>query len=66
MGESLIISDTMNLGELADRMGGATADEAHQMRFILVCSGYDGKKTSDVPDADWLIMVNEAVELAAQ
>lgn len=66
MGESLIISETMDLNELADRMGGGTADEAHQMRFILVCSGYDGKKTSDVPDADWLTMVDAAVELAAQ
>ena len=64
MNTALIISETMNLGELADRMGGATQDEAHQMRFVLVCSGYDGKTTDDVPEADWLTMLDEAVELA--
>ena len=66
MNTSLIISESMNLNELADRMGGATAAEAHQMRFVLVCSGYDGKTTEDVSYADWLTMLDEAVELAAE
>lgn len=66
MNTALIISETMNLNDLADRMGGATLEQAHQMRFVLVCSGYDGKCTSEVPDADWLTMLDEAVELAAQ
>ena len=64
MNTSLIISETMNLDELADRMGGATAAEAHQMRFVLICSGYDGKTTDDVPYAAWVTMLDEAVELS--
>lgn len=66
MNASLTISETMNLNDLADRMGGATADEAHHMRFVLICSGYDGRTTDDVSETDWLLMVDEAVELAAQ
>ena len=65
MNTSLIISETMNLNDLADRMGGATADEAHQMRFVLVCSGWDGKTIDEVSESEWLSMINEAVELAA-
>lgn len=66
MNTSLTISETMNLDELSDRMGGATADEAHQMRFVLICSGYAGKTTDDVLETDWLSMLDEAVELAAE
>lgn len=62
MNTSLIISETMNLGELSDRMGGATRDEARRMRFALINNGYDGKCTSEVPDADWLTMLDESVE----
>lgn len=66
MNASLIISETMNLNELADRMGGATRDEAMRMRWILCNDGYDGKDTDDVPYAEWLTMLDEAVELAAE
>lgn len=66
MGESLIISETMNLGELADRMGGATRDEAMRMRWVLCNNGFTGKTTTEVPEADWLIMCDKAVELAAE
>lgn len=66
MNASLTISETMNLDDLADRMGGATADEAHSMRFVLIYSGYDGKTTDDVSETDWLSMIDESVRLTAQ
>lgn len=63
---SLTISETMNLSALADCMGGATADEAHQMRALLVCCGWEGKTTRDVPDPEWLALLDEAAYLAAR
>lgn len=66
MNTSLIISETMNLNELADRMGGATADEALTMRWIL-CDNYTiGARIQDIPENDWLHMIDTAVKLAAQ
>lgn len=53
------ISSTMNLDQLAERMGDATQGEAAVMRDLLA-DRYDGKDTADVPESEWLAMLNEA------
>lgn len=60
------ISLVMSLTELATLMGGATQDEAEQMRHMLCRSAYHGLTTADVLDSDWLHMLDKAVEQAAQ
>ena len=65
MNTSLKIQPSMNLSELAARMGGATEAEAYQMRELLIESAYEGYRTEDVPYADWLTMLDKAVEMAA-
>ena len=66
MNTSLRIEPSMNLAELADRMGGATEDEARKMRALLIHHNYEFYHTEDVPDADWLTMLDKVVELAAR
>lgn len=66
MGESLIISKTMDLNELADRMGGATINESYYMRSILCRSAYHGLTTADVLDRDWHYMCDQAVKKAEE
>jgi hypothetical protein len=51
----------MDLNELADRMGTeATMDEASAMCDLLV-EKFDGQDTSDIPEGEWLAMLEEAV-----
>lgn len=55
------ISNTMNLAELAERMGDAASSaEAQLMRDQLVES-FDGSDTADIDDAAWLKMMSSAV-----
>lgn len=53
------INEGMNLADLAERMGTeATEAEAEAMRDLLV-QGFDGQDTADVPEADWLNMLDQ-------
>lgn len=55
------IGITMDLGELAQRMGSdATKDQARKMRDLLVAS-YDGLNTEDVDEQDWNGMIEESL-----
>jgi len=57
----MIISPTMNLGELAERMGQITTeDEARAMRDLLV-DLRDGEDTADIEEHDWICLINLAV-----
>lgn len=60
------INRNMDVVELATLMGGATVEEAFEMRSLLCRSGYHGLTTYDVLDEDWRHMCDKAVELAAQ
>lgn len=52
----------MNLNELQERMGAeATADDAFQMRELLLAGGYEGQDTADVPEGEWLTMLDQSV-----
>lgn len=54
------ISSTMNLGELAERMGQtATEDEARAMRDILV-DLRDGEDTAEIEEHDWICILKMA------
>lgn len=51
----------MDLNELAERMGiEATMDDASAMCDLLV-DKFDGQDTSDIPEGEWLAMLEEAV-----
>lgn len=53
----MIISPTMHLGELAERMGQITTEaEARAMRDILV-DLRDGEDTADIEEHDWICML---------
>lgn len=55
--ETMIISPTMHLGELAERMGQITTEaEARAMRDILV-DLRDGEDTADIEEHDWICML---------
>lgn len=57
----MIIAADMNLSDLAERMGDvATEVDARAMRDLLV-ERYEGQDTADIPEADWLAMLEEAV-----
>lgn len=59
------ISETMDLAQLAERMGDqATEAEARHLRATLVGIGAWGD-TEDVPEAEWLRMTDGAVAQAA-
>ena len=54
------ISTTMNLNDLAERMGSsASLDDAETMRALLV-TAHDGKDTCDVDQGEWLEMLARA------
>lgn len=56
----MLIAKDMGLAELTERMGTeATEAEARAMREMLV-EHFDGQDTQDIPDADWLEMIDEA------
>lgn len=58
------INSRMNLGHLAERMGAdATADDAYQMREMLVHLG-TWECTEDVPETEWLKLLDAAVDQA--
>ncbi|TAL80718.1 MAG: hypothetical protein EPN77_19460 [Candidimonas sp.] len=53
------IAANMNLAELAERMGTeATESEAFAMRELLTLQ-FNGQDTVDVPEADWLTMLDQ-------
>ena len=55
------ISPTMNLSDLAERMGtDASMGEAHVMRSILCDGPY--LDTNEIPDRVWVRMVAEAID----
>ncbi len=59
------ISSTMDLDALIARMSDhvdVDRSEARRMRDLLVAGGYAGQDTSDVPEAEWLTLLGEAVE----
>lgn len=60
MNTGLKIGEWMSLERLAERMGGATRDEAMRMRWILCNNGYTDKTTDDVPDSEWLEFLDDA------
>ncbi len=51
------ITATMNLSDLAERMGDATEADAERMRDLLV-ERYDGQDTADIAESDWLAMLD--------
>ena len=56
----MLISNDMGLNELAERMGTeATETESRAMREMLV-EKFNGTDTADIPEADWLEMLEEA------
>lgn len=57
------ITTTMNLEQLAERMSRdveVTADVAAAMRDLLIERGYDGHETSEIPESEWLSMIDIA------
>lgn len=59
--KAMMISRTMNLTDLAERMGAeAAASDAAAMRDLLV-ERHDGHDTADISESEWLDMLNEAV-----
>ena len=57
------VSETMDLGRLAELMGSATtAREAEVMRRFLLDDGI--ADTEDVSESVWPVMIRDAVELA--
>jgi hypothetical protein len=57
----MTISSTMNLSELAERMGGeATEQNAKIMRDLLV-EKFNGEDTRDIPESEWLEMLDQTV-----
>ena len=62
MKTSLKISYDMNLDQLAELMGGASKEEAIEMRIILILSYYNGMTTADVPDNRWFDFCDRAVK----
>ena len=61
----MIISPTMNLGELAERMGSITTeDEARIMRDILV-DLRDGEDTADIEEHEWVCLLKMATSAGA-
>lgn len=61
----MLITEHMDLVELAERMGDAAEAEAFQMREILVKNGYTGQ-TEDIPDDEWLALLEVAVLCVAK
>ena len=57
------ISSTMDLAQLAERMGDATEAEAMHMRATLEGIGA-WERTEDVPESEWLKMLDGAVAQA--
>jgi hypothetical protein len=58
------ITTNMNLEQLAERMSRdveVSADVAAAMRDLLIEHGYDGQDTSDIPESEWLAMIDIAV-----
>ncbi len=54
------ISETMDLGELKDRMGDATEQDARNMRDLLSETEYED--TADVPESEWVSLLNQAAQ----
>jgi len=55
------IESTMNLNDLAELMGSGTTDlQAVGMRDMLI-EQYQGQKTEDIPEAEWLALVDQVV-----
>lgn len=60
----MIVSATMDLGQLAECMGAVYGeDEAREMRDLLVAE-HDGEDTHEIPDDVWVNLV-EAADVAA-
>lgn len=58
----MVIDDLMDLGDLAERMGGgAMQAHAERMRDLLV-SMYDGEEIGDVPEEEWEALLGEAMD----
>ena len=58
------ITTNMNLEQLAERMSRdveVSADVAAAMRDLLIEHGYDGQDTSDIPESEWMAMIDIAV-----
>lgn len=58
------ITANMNLEQLAERMSRDVEVEvsvASAMRALLIERGYDGQDTSDIPEGEWLAMIDIAV-----
>ena len=57
------ITRTMDLAQLAERMGAeATIDEARRMRDLLVAE-HDGESTDDIDEIQWIRMLDRAIVL---
>lgn len=48
----MTVTSTMNLKDLADRMGDATEADVSTMRDLLVAE-FDGQDTGDISESDW-------------
>ncbi|MFQ2489848.1 hypothetical protein ACK31S_17895 [Aeromonas caviae] len=55
------VHSDMDLNQLAERMGNeATLDDASAMCDLLV-EKFDGQDTADIPEGEWLALLEEAV-----
>lgn len=55
------VHSDMDLSQLAERMGTeATLDDASTMCDLLV-EKFDGQDTSEIPEGEWLALLEEAV-----
>ena len=55
------IDELMNLQQLNDRTGGEmTDDQLETLRDLLTETGYEN--TEDVPELEWLKMLDKAIE----
>ena len=60
------ISETMDLNELAERVGGCTVSEYREFLVTLrdaLVDEFDGMDTADVPEARWLHLIDTAAPL---
>lgn len=59
------IAVDMSLSQLAERMGaGASELQALELRDLLIEEGWDGRKTTDLPEDLWERMIDAAVRAA--
>ena len=57
------ISSTMDLDQLSERMGGDPPLESVETMRDLLVDRFDGAEVGDVPEAEWLRMLDASAAL---